>query len=332
MLRFVALCAALSSISSLYSQQTGISGPVEGFTFDSPTRTIRAVTGSLGSASLSAPIVSLLDFASVAPGQNYGIAVRDERTLLVSALGSAQPSVTALPGISFTPDAAAWSGDGTAAILYSRKTGWVQMFTGFPESVSGASPVSIAVLGGTLAIAAVDIHGHTLAIGIAGANAGVYGLKADSNSFYPLLQASKPVSLAFSGDGSALYTLDASNGQISEIVLSNLASQTIPLNLPDAIAIWPSASSTNGNILYVAGTSGPSLVVYDCANQQTIANQSLSFKPTTIEPLSAGAYILRSRSSDDDPLWSFTDRGQTAIYFVPAPMDLLELRRRGSPR
>lgn len=331
MLRIVALCAALSAIS-LYSQQTGISGPVEGFTFDSPTRSIRAVTGSLGSASLSAPIVSLLDYASVAPGQNYGIAIRDGRLFLVSGLGSEQPSVVTLPEAAFTPDAAAWSGDGATALLYSRKTGWIQMFTGFPESVSGASPVSIAVLGGTLATAAVDVHGHTSAIGIAGANAGVYGLKAESNSFYPLLQASKPVSLAFSGDGSALYTLDASNGQISEVVLSNLASQIIPLNLPDAIAIWPSASSTSGNILYVAGTSGPSLVVYDCANQQTIENQSLSFKPTTIEPLSAVAYILRSRSSDDDPLWSFTDRGQTAVYFVPAPIDPLELRRKGSPR
>ena len=150
MLRIVALCAALSSISALYSQQTGISGPVEGFTFDSPTRSIRAVTGSLGSASLSAPIVSLLDYASVAPGQNYGIAIRDGRLFLVSGLGSEQPSVVALPGAALTPDAAAWSGDGATALLYSRKTGWIQMFTGFPESVSGASPVSIAVLGGTL--------------------------------------------------------------------------------------------------------------------------------------------------------------------------------------
>jgi len=332
MLRIVALCAALSAISCLYSQQTGISGPIEGFTFDAPTRSIRAVTGSLGSASLSAPIVSLLDFASVAPGQDYGIAVRDGRTLLISGLGSDQPSVTTLPEISFTPDGVAWSGDGTAAILYSRKTGWIQMFTGFPESVSGASPVSIAVLGGTLATAAVDIHGHTSAIGIAGANAGVYGLKADSNSFYPLLQASKPASLAFSGDGSALYTLDASTGQISEIAMSNSARQIIPLNLSDAIAIWPAANSTGRDILYVAGTSSRSLLVYDCVSQQTIASQPLSFEPTTIEPLSAGSYILRSRSSDDDPLWSFTDRGQAAIYFVPAPIDPLELRRKGSRR
>ena len=35
-------------------------------------------------------------------------------------------------GTALTPDAAAWSGDGATALLYSRKTGWIQMFTGFP--------------------------------------------------------------------------------------------------------------------------------------------------------------------------------------------------------
>lgn len=332
-MRIVALCATLSTISSLYSQQTGISGPVEGFTFDSPTRSVRAVIGSLGSASLGPAIVSLLDFASIAPGQGYGIAVQDGRAVLLSGLGSAQPSVITLPGASFTPDGTAWSGDGTAALLYSRKTGSVQMFSGFPGSVSGGSAVSIAVLGGTLSTAAVDVHGETSAIGIAGTAAGIYGLKSGSNSLYPLLQVTQPISLAFSGDGTALYELDGSTGQISEIALSNLASQILPLNRTDATAIWPASNSTGGQeILYVAGASSRSLLVYDCLTQQTIANQSLSFEPTTIEPLNASSYILRSRASDGDPLWSFTDRGQPAVYFVPVPTDPLELRREVSPR
>ncbi len=330
MLRMVALCAALSSISSVYSQQTGISGPVEGFTFDFPTRSVRAVTGSLGSASLSPAIISLLDFASIAPGQNYGIGVQDGRTVLLSGLGSTQPSVVTLPGASFTPDAAAWSGDGTAAILYSRKTGSVQMFSGFPGSVSGASPVSIAMLGGTLSTAAVDAHGQTSAIGITGTNAGVYGLKSGANLFFPILAISQPISLAFSSDGSILYALDGSTNQISETALSNLASQTLPLSLTNAVAIWPAASSIGDNALYVAGST--SLLVYDCVAQQTIASQPLSFEPTTIEPLNANAFILRSRSSDGDPLWSFTNRGQLAVYFAPAPADALKLRREVSPR
>lgn len=332
MLKSVAFCTALSSISLLYAQQTGISGPVEGFTFDAPTRSIRAVVGSLGSASFGPAIVSLLDFASLAPGQNYGVAVRGGHTFLISGLGAAQSSVVALPGTSFTPEAAAWSGDGTVAVLYSRKAGLVQMFSGFPGSVSGASAVSIAVLGGTLSTAAIDAHGQTLAIGIAGTNAGVYGLKSGSTSPYPLLQVSQPISLAFSGDGSSLYELDRSTGQISKIALSNLASQILPLSLSDAIAIWPATNNSSQEILYVAGTSSRSLLVYDCVTQQTIANQSLSFEPTTIEPLSAGSYILRSRLINGDPLWSFTDRGQPAVYFVPAPTDPLELRREVSPR
>ena len=188
------------------------------------------------------------------------------------------------------------------------------------------------MLGGTLATTAVDIHGHTSAIGIAGANAGVYGLSSDSNSLYPILPGSRPISLAFSGDGSALYALDGSTSQVSQIAMSNLSSQILPLSLTDAIGIWPAVNSTGLDLLYVAETSSRSLIVYDCLNQQTISNQPLSFVPTAIEPLRTGSYILRSRSSDGDPLWAFTDRGQTAVYFVPAPTDPLELRRKGSPR
>ena len=90
--------AALSSIPSVLAQPSGVSGPVEGFTFDAPTSSIRAVIGSLGSASLGPAALSRLIFASVAPHQNYGIAFRRGQFLFVSQLGSDQVSTAGLPG------------------------------------------------------------------------------------------------------------------------------------------------------------------------------------------------------------------------------------------
>src|SRR5262245_46644462 len=74
----------------LPAQQSLFQGPIEGFTFDPPTRTLRAVIGSLGAASLGPDLLKGLDYASVAPRQNYGLSFQSGRCLVVSGLGSGQ--------------------------------------------------------------------------------------------------------------------------------------------------------------------------------------------------------------------------------------------------
>lgn len=327
MLKAVVFAAVLSSVSLLRAQQTGISGPVEGFTFDVPTGSIRAVLGSLGSATLGPAVLSRLDFASIAPGQSYGIAVQRGQTSLVSGLGSAQVSVAVLAGASSTPEGVAWSKDGSVAVLYSRTGGWIQKFTGLPAAISASAPLSLATLGGALSTVAVDTDGQTLAIGVRGDNAGIYELSRAQSFFSPLLPMSQPIALAFSADSNTLYALDGSTNQLSQINLANSASQALPLSIDDAVAVWPAADGANQQALYIAGRSSRLLLVYDPVAQQAVASIPLSFDPTVIEPLGATSFILRSRVSSGDPLWSFANRGQPVVYFVPAASDGLELHR-----
>ncbi len=57
----------LALITGFLRAQSALIGPVEGFVFDPPTRTIRAVNGVLGSATLGRALSRDLDFASIAP-------------------------------------------------------------------------------------------------------------------------------------------------------------------------------------------------------------------------------------------------------------------------
>ncbi|HKV41530.1 MAG TPA: hypothetical protein VJX67_20160 [Blastocatellia bacterium] len=318
MARAFLLSLLLLAISRLGGQSTSVTGPVEGFVFDVPTASIRALAGSLGSSSLGPAIVSSVNFASVVPGGNYGIAVRGRRTLLVSGLGSTQVSTANLPGLLSVPEGAAWSGDGSVAVLYSRSRGWIQAFTGLPSTINASAPVSVISLGGTLSTVAVDAHGQTVVIGLTGDYAGLYKLTSPSTSFSPLLQISQPIAVAFSEDGGTVYALDASTNAISEVGLTSSASQAWPPSADTIVAIQPAVNSAKQKVLYAADQTGKSLLVYDRVTRQALSTVPVSFSPTVIEPLGTTSFVLRSRTTGSDPLWCFTDHGQPSVFFVPA--------------
>ncbi len=311
------ITAILFSGGFARAQSAGLSGPIAGFTFDAPTRTIRAVIGSMGSASLGPAIDDMLDFASIAPRRNYGIAIRGEQVCFVTALDGLQPQIAAIPQAS-APDGVAWSEDGSVAAFYSRSGNWIQIYRGFPASIQAGAKLDIR-LPGSLSSIAVDSRGRQIAIGVGGDPGGVYQVVADQ-SFAPLLEMSAPVSLAFSSDGSTLYALDHASNQISEVNLANSAVQTWPAGADDAIAIRVAVDAAGVGVLYVAGRSSHLLLSLERASHRTIATAQLSFAPSLIEPLRAGGFLLTQRSSRSDPLWTFLNTGQPLIFFVPPPI------------
>lgn len=314
MSRALFLASTLVSLGFVHAQ-TGLSGPVAGFTFDPPTGSIRAVIGALGSASLGPALVDKLDFSFIAPQRDYAIATRRGQVLFVSGLSS-QLSVSGLAGAFSIPEGVVWSGDGSAAVLFSRTGNWIQAFTGFPYAITPGTEMSISALGGSLLSVAVDGDGQRIAVGISGTSGGVFEM-ADGQSFAPRLGTSDPIALAYSQDNSAFYCLDGSTNQISEITLSSSAVQTWPAGADDAIAIEPAVDSANRKVLYVAGRSSRVLLAYDLSTNQISANVTLSFSPSMIEPLGLNGYLL-TRRSGAGLLWSFTSGIEPAVYFVPA--------------
>ncbi len=276
-------------------------------------------------------ILRQVEFASVAPLQDYAILLRRGEVVVVTGLSSGNLSETVLPTSSFTPERVAWSDDGSTAVLYSQTGGWIQTVTGLPASINVGTPISISALGGTLNAVTASPNGQIIAIGVTGNQAGVYQI-AGGQSFSPLLAVAQPIDLAFSKDGGSLYALDSATNQVSEISLSTSASQTWPAGVDDAVAIRPARDSANRGVLYVAGRSSRQLIAFDDATHQNLAGVALSFDPAIIEPLGNNGFLLSRRAVNSDPLWSFTNSVQPAVYFVPATPIVADHRPEERPR
>jgi len=296
--------------------QTSLSGPVQAFTFDAPTRSLRAVTGFAGAASFGPALMDNLDLAAVAPLQNYGVMFQGGKCLFVSGLGSKAIS-TVIPGVTKYPDGVVWSGNGSLAILYSRAGRWFQTISGFPNAPAVAAVLDVSSLGGQFTTIAADAPGKQIAVAVSGAEGGVY--QSGGGQFTRLASMEEPVSLSFSSDGKTLYALDAALLQVTAVTLSGGGLQRLALpGIANPIAIQSLRDSQNRQLLYVAGGSDRILRILDVASQQIVMDVPLGFQPTGLDPFGSGSFVLASRSRSANPLWLFSSTPQPAAFFVPA--------------
>ena len=307
----------LISASCLSAQTTSFSGPVLAITFDAPTRSVRAVIGVPRAASFGPALLDSLDFASVAPRQNYGLIFERGKCFLVSALGSKTVSTVAIADVMANPDGIVWSADGSLAILYSRAGNWFQTISGFPSAPVAGALADVSSLGGSFAAVASDTPGKQIVVAIAGDNGAVY--LSSNGQFTRLASMTKPVSLSFTGDGQTLYALDAASLQVAAVSTASHGVQILPLpGMTNPIAIQALQDSDNRQLLYVAGGSDRIVRVLDVASQQIVTDVALNFQPTSLDPFGSGSFVLASRSQSVNPLWLFASTPQPGAYFVPA--------------
>lgn len=312
------LCAVLIGIAvslpPVCAQQTFFGGPIEGFTFDLPTQSFRAVIGFAGSATFGPALASGFDAGSVAPHTNYGIAFQQGSCVLVSGLDS-QVSTAPLAGVNGQPDGISWAADGSVAILYSVTGNWLQILTGLPSAPQIGSAVDLSPLGGTLSAVASDRHGKNIAVAVQG---GVF-LSSDTQTFVSLFQIAQPKALAFSLDGASLYVLDGSAQQLDIVAVADGSFQTLSLDgLQDPEAVASDRDLQNRQVVYVASVSDQIFRVYDPATQQVLTELPLDVKPTGISAFGQNSFIITSRTKPMDALWLFRSAPQPAVYFVPA--------------
>ena len=317
---FALLAGMVLSTATVPAQPVLLSGPVEGFTFDAPTRSFRAVIGMVGSASLGPALADGLegaDYGSVAPHENYAIAYQKGQCMLLSGLGTAHVSLSVLAGATRRPEAVVWSGDGSVALLYSAKSNWIQPLAGFPHNAQSGAFMDVSTLGGYLSAVAIDLHGRHVAIGIGGEAGGVY-LMADGQGFVPLLPKAKPIALAFSDDGSKLYAIDAAAGRLWAVHLGDLTSEAVSLHgLEQPFVVSTGRNASNREVVYVASRSDRLLRTFDASTHRVLANVSLAFQPNGMESFGYDSFLLASRAKDGDPLWFFRASPRPAVYFVP---------------
>ncbi len=338
MLRFWAVPFGIAlSIGPVCSQPTSLSGPVEGYTFDLPSQSFRAVIGLPGSASFGPALASGFEMGSVAPHKNYAIGFRPgtkkrrEMTVgrgasgdaavntgaLVTGLNSSAVS-TSIRGLAGQPDGISWSADGSVAVLYSRSGAWLQVLSGLPGVPRTGAVVDLSPLGGALSAVATDQQGKSIALAIQGANGGVF-LASDRQNFVSVLAMANPAALTFSGDGASLYTLDRGELQLSVFGVNDHSSASFALQgLRDPSSIAAGLDARGRPIVYIVGGGDQILQAYDPATQQALVNLPLYFQPTGIAVFGPNSFLLHAPSQPSEPWWLFTNVPQPAVYFVPA--------------
>jgi hypothetical protein len=295
-----------------------LSGPVEGFVYDAPTHSLRAVDGFPGSATFGPVLLSDVDFGSVAPYKNYAIAFQGGHALLVSGLGSAHVSTSRIPDIFGQPEGVVWSSDSAVAILYSRSGNWIQKLAGLPKTPRSNPNLNLSALDGSLSAVAVDADGRQIAIGMRGAKGQVY-LNESNQNFIPLAKIENPISLSFSENGADLYALDGTALKLSAVTISDWSSQVLPLTeLRDPLAILAGHDAANRPVVLVASGKDRLVGVYNPASQKMETAVRLGFLPTGLQDLGRNSFVIGSRMKSEDPLWLFTTAPRPAAYFVPA--------------
>ena len=317
-LSLIGLVSSLGLCTPSPAQSTSLNGPVQAYTFDLPTRSIRAVIGVPGAASFGPAVMENVELAAVAPGQNYGLVFEGGKCLLVSGLGAAKIATAPIAGVSAYPDGIAWAGGGSLAVLYSRAGNWFQIVSGFPSSPVAATLVDLSSLGGSLTAVAADAAGKQVAVGLSGGKGAVY--QALNDWVAPLASMSDPVSLSFASDGATLYALDAASSKVVAVDLGNHSLQTFALEgISNPVAIRALEDSENRSVLYVAGGKDRLLRILDVSSGQPPTDVALGFQPTDLDNFGSHSFVLAARSQSTKPLWLLSSSTPLpSAYFVPA--------------
>jgi hypothetical protein len=286
-----------------------LSGPTQGMTYDAPSRSLRPVLGSFGSATLGPAILSDVEFATMAPLQQRGIACRGVECF---AFTGQALELQAVPEQREMPEGSAWSASGDTVVLYSRTGEWIRVF----EAGEWSAQLSTHSLGGQVMAAAVSPDGAHKVFAIAGEHSGVFEL-AGLDAFVPLLAAEQPRALAYSVKGDTLYVLGRDH---VDQLRANGTVESWALAVEEPWDIQPSRDASGRSVVYVAGRGDHALFTYDAASHGLLETIPLAFAPSRIEPYGAGSFLLTARASEEDLLWSYTS-GRGAFFVPVTPVE-----------
>jgi len=316
--RLMAVCLSGMLTSVVLAGEPNLSGPREGFVFDSPTKSVRPILGMLGAAYLGTAVLNEIDAAWIAPGRQHGIVVQGDKVLLVSGLGSERLDISTLPGSGKRPEGVAWSSDGSLAVLYSATGRWIQKFTHVPDAPVSGQFTDFSVLAGELSAFAVDAPGARIGFGIRGeVDGGVY--MAVNDQFPRLLMTiAEPAAVAF-GKSESLYVADRATGQIFELQSSGLSASIIRAEngAADFIAIRFGEDSRGRRLFYLVSRADQTLRIYDASTYDLVNEIALEAQPTGMEPVGESSLLLSGRVRSGDPLWLLSGKPSPVVYFVP---------------
>lgn len=314
---FISASIAILSwpIGSATAQSASFHGPISGFVYSQGPRTVQPLLGISGAARIGAPVLSDVDFASIAPDGNRAFVARAGHGSFVSGLADLVPSESSVDGLIDAVDRALWNRDGSSALLYSSSTNRLQRVHISAAGVAADTPLDLSAWGSVTALA-IDPAGTQIAFGVTGS--GLYLFNAGQT---PILLSSmaQPVVAAFDATGRRLYAVDLDQQRIAVFDSGSGALTFASLAQPDAPSVAPMglAVSGDGRNLLLADRAAHAVRVYDTASGNLTSTLPLDFVPSRFEALSPDSYLLNGNNTHEWLL--ILNAGQVpGISFVPA--------------
>ena len=307
-----ALLAAL--VAPAAAQTIGMQGPVAGLVFTS--QSVRPLLGAPGAAVAGPALIAGVQWASMAPGGDWGLIARRGIPARVYRFSGSAPSQVATEGLIEGIDRVAWSRDGSYALAYSSKSTQMQRLRFSDSAASADAPLSLASFGG-VATLAIDPSGGQMAFGVSGG--GLYLIQA-GQSPTRLSAMVQPAAAAFDGTGATLYAVDLATRGISEFISGSGPIDFAPL--PDLGSTAPNpaglAVSGDGRFLLLADAASRTICVYDTASRDLTSTIPLDFAPSRLDALSAAPAFLLNGDRSNEWLMILDAAASPRVYFVPA--------------
>jgi WD40 repeat protein len=292
-----------------------LSGPITGYFYQSASRSIRPILGVPGSAVVSDPVVTDLQFGSVSPDGRWALVERSDGAAMVRL--AARPEEIPLPAVIPEINLAVWSSSGRVLIVGSSSGKLLQPLLLSGNQWSPEAPLDLSGLPGTLSAIGASYDGSQCAIGLMdSAEGGIYFVSNGA----PVLVAPAPlpVKIAFSATGARYYAAGSTAGVIDVFEgAKHVGALTLAPDSDTPPEIAALALSADGKHLFATAKDVPSLWAFDLASGEPRI-LPLEANPGTLLPVGERSWLLlNSPQKSTEPLSIVKDSDPAVSYFVP---------------
>jgi hypothetical protein len=305
-----------AGMAALASGQTpGWNGPTSGLLFDPPTKSLRRVSGFLGAAQLSKPVLEDLAWASVAPnGQRALVKATSGEVAWLEGLERSEFSSSPMPISGSSPLLARWNSNSSAIRVFSAECSCFVTLARDPAGMpsQAGEPQFFDLSAGGVQ----DFYWRDSQTVVA-TEKGLFELNTGEQS-RPLLPSGSDVSYLLDASGKA-WGVRGTSGEILEVVLRKNGTAELKLvaTEPDYFTDLAAIASMPGAIL-AADRKTRAIYRIDLASGLTTKVCDLEAAPSRLTPLGDGpSWLLGDRSLIGEPIFVLDGASTPRVVFVP---------------
>lgn len=300
---FLLICGAAGA------EDLRFAGPLTGFLYDAPSRSIRVIQGVPGSSYLGTAVLQNIDFASIAPNGRSALVWSGGVASFVARLDL--DAATREIGAAGVPDQIAWSPDSRSIVLYRAVDSRLERWRGLDDAPAIDSPDGLRVEG-RISFVAIDASASRIAWG---SEVGLV-LWIDGRDAQSFPEAGSTTGGVFATDGKTLFAA----GSDRIVALRNIEwgpyTDFLGIGTGDPLDAAGMAVDASGH-LYVADRAAQSMRVYDTATGGMTVRIALDLAPSMMIPLlRRNTFLLNVRTGATDPVWVFDTSTRNSAYFV----------------